>query len=383
MAAKTNGYLVIADITGYTKFLTGSELDHSRGILEDLFETLTARLTSPLILSNIQGDAILAHAPQMRVPDGSLVLDAVEGLYLGFREKLKHMEINTTCPCSACAGISGLDLKFIVHFGEYVEHDLGGRRELSGPDVVRAHRLLKNTVFEETGIRAYALFTESAIADIGMASLFDDAPAFHMEDTDLGVTIARILDMDLRWQRHRGQAPVVVSPQAKLFVPDITRTIKAPPDVVWYYSQDPDQRPRWFEGITKLERDIEKNGRWATGTREHCSHGDGNVSVNIYVDVVPHNHVTYDILLPMDTRLRTSVLLKPQGDETELTIRMAAPSAPGPLRTAWWRLMGKLIFEKKVAGVWRRSLENLDTLVSAEVSPTAAAENNPHRTDTD
>ncbi len=42
-AMAEQGYLLIADITGYTRFLTGSELDHAQGILEGLFAVILER----------------------------------------------------------------------------------------------------------------------------------------------------------------------------------------------------------------------------------------------------------------------------------------------------------------------------------------------------
>src|ERR1700674_100569 len=158
------GYLLIADITGYTRFLTGSELDHARGILEQLFSTLLDKLKSPFLLSNIQGDAILAHARAERVADGGHVLDIVENLYCGFAESLERMLVNTTCTCAACRNISNLDLKLVVHYGEYIEQDIADRKELSGPEVILIHRLMKNKITAATGIRAYAAFTEAAAA---------------------------------------------------------------------------------------------------------------------------------------------------------------------------------------------------------------------------
>ena len=35
-----HGYLLLADISGYTSFLTQTELDHSQEILTDLLETV-------------------------------------------------------------------------------------------------------------------------------------------------------------------------------------------------------------------------------------------------------------------------------------------------------------------------------------------------------
>jgi len=47
------GHLFITDITGYTKFLTRSELDYAKEILEHLHP--------PMIISGTQGDAIICY----------------------------------------------------------------------------------------------------------------------------------------------------------------------------------------------------------------------------------------------------------------------------------------------------------------------------------
>jgi len=46
---------------------------------------------------------------------------------------------NTTCECAACHNTVDVDLKLIVHYGEYIEHELAGHKELSGPDIILAH----------------------------------------------------------------------------------------------------------------------------------------------------------------------------------------------------------------------------------------------------
>ena len=54
-----------------------------------------------------------------------------------------------------------LDLKFVLHAGSYVVQSIGGGRELVGPEVVMAHRLLKNRAAAPSAT-AYALITEAA-----------------------------------------------------------------------------------------------------------------------------------------------------------------------------------------------------------------------------
>jgi Protein of unknown function (DUF2652) len=69
-----------------------------------------------------------------------------------------------SCGCDACASIGGLELKFVLHHGEYVVQSIAGHQELLGPEVTISHLLLKNHVADLVGWSAYALVTESAVA---------------------------------------------------------------------------------------------------------------------------------------------------------------------------------------------------------------------------
>lgn len=73
-----------------------------------------------------------------------------------------------TCRCTACSRVDGLDLKFVLHAGSYVVQSIGGGRELVGPEVVMAHRLLKNHATELIGHSAYALITEAAASHLAV-----------------------------------------------------------------------------------------------------------------------------------------------------------------------------------------------------------------------
>jgi hypothetical protein len=189
-----HGYLLIADITGYTRFLTGSELDHAQGILESLFEVILARLKSPLILSNIQGDAFFAFANDANVHSPGQILDSIEALYFGFRDR-----------------VGSLDLKFIVHHGDYVINDIAGRHELTGPDVILLHRLLKNEVAERTGVKAYALITAAAANALALDELKNETNPYAIKLSEFGTITATVLDLGARWENHRKRDEIVVS----------------------------------------------------------------------------------------------------------------------------------------------------------------------------
>lgn len=52
------GCLMLADISGYTSYLTGVELEHSHDVLADLLDTIVATAEGVLTLSKLEGDAI-------------------------------------------------------------------------------------------------------------------------------------------------------------------------------------------------------------------------------------------------------------------------------------------------------------------------------------
>ena len=64
---REEGYLVLADITGYTSFLTRTELEHAHGIVAELTTLVIARLAAPLRFVELEGDAVFAYAPGRRL----------------------------------------------------------------------------------------------------------------------------------------------------------------------------------------------------------------------------------------------------------------------------------------------------------------------------
>ncbi len=130
-----NGTLVIADITGYTAFLSGSELEHARDSLSSLLNLLLSETRPPLKVANLEGDAIFTYAVEGTFVQGQTLIEAIEQTYVVFRRALEQMVLNTTCTCNACKNIPSLDLKFFVHHGEFAIQKLGSRVDLVGTDV--------------------------------------------------------------------------------------------------------------------------------------------------------------------------------------------------------------------------------------------------------
>ncbi len=134
---------LIADISGYTSFLAGVELDHAHDIIADLMDTVVRRLRPPFRLAKFEGDAAFFYAVADKL-DGSVLQDAIESAYFAYRKRLRNIKQASSCECKACSRMQGLDLKFVSHHGEFIKHRMAGREELAGRDVIVIHRLLKN-----------------------------------------------------------------------------------------------------------------------------------------------------------------------------------------------------------------------------------------------
>ena len=159
-------YFAIADISGYTSFLAGVELDHAQDIIADFMNTVVKGLRPPFRLAKFEGDAAFVYAMVEKI-DGSLLQDTIDSAYFKFRRRLRDVKQASTCECKACVAMSDLDFKFVVHHGEMVKQKMGGREELAGRDVILVHRLLKNTVSEKVGSRAYCALQRRLHPDYG------------------------------------------------------------------------------------------------------------------------------------------------------------------------------------------------------------------------
>ena len=51
------GFLVLADVSGFTAFVTTTELEHGSEIIATLLDEVIVRLSPPLEIQEIEGDA--------------------------------------------------------------------------------------------------------------------------------------------------------------------------------------------------------------------------------------------------------------------------------------------------------------------------------------
>ena len=158
------GFLVLADISGFTAFVTAAELEHGAQVTGALLETVMERLAPPLEIQELEGDAVFALGPDRSLPDGRELPALMGTAFAAFTEERDRLAGHESCTCGACRSTARLNLKLIVHHGRFARQRVGGRPRVTGPDVILAHRLLKNPV----GAGAYLLLTEAARARAGV-----------------------------------------------------------------------------------------------------------------------------------------------------------------------------------------------------------------------
>lgn len=198
MERKTQtGFLVLADISGYTSFVAQTEIEHAEKAISILLETIIERLDDKLTIVKLEGDAVFSYVSDEQIPDCNTMLELLDDTYRIFRDSARDLHAQATCPCKACKAIPTLDLKFFVHHGEYVVQQVAGIKDLLGSDVTLIHRLAKNRVTESTGWNGYVLFTGNCLKRMQA----DKKPFVQQAETyeHLGNVETYVMDMHVRY----------------------------------------------------------------------------------------------------------------------------------------------------------------------------------------
>ena len=160
-----DGVLVLADISGFTAFVTATELEHGPPIIAELLGEVMRQLSPPLEIQEVEGDAVFALGPDRALVPPAILLDVLEDAFVAFRNRQREMQADETCSCNACRNVANLDLKIVAHHGRFLRQMVGDRSQAAGVNVILAHRLLKNGL---AGSRAYILLTEAALRWAGV-----------------------------------------------------------------------------------------------------------------------------------------------------------------------------------------------------------------------
>ena len=196
-------YLLLADISGYTGFMAGVELEHgvdfsagvpaAYSVLGALLDGVIEGLEPDFAVVKLEGDAVFAAAPAASLDgQGDRVLEKLRVMYRAFVDGRTRAIPASDHICSACPAVAHLDLKVVLHRGQAVRQTVGSGSDLLGPAVTVSHRLLKNTIRDRIGFRPYLFLTDAAAAALGVSEL---GIAHREEYPDAGVIEGRIVEL--------------------------------------------------------------------------------------------------------------------------------------------------------------------------------------------
>lgn len=250
--AESNATILIPDISGFTEFMTTTELTHSSHALNYLIEAILKAVGDEYEVSEIEGDAVLL-IKKGPPPTKKEILDTCLKIFNAFHFQRKWMQLHTICPCGACQAIINLTLKFVVHHGPLDEIRVGNFVKQAGPEMIVAHRLLKNSI----GNNEYLLLTEKLLKQV-----VDSSEPIEMEWINSSEEYPSIGKIDYRFallNEARKKCPEPPEPQG-YYRTDNTSHLEIPIAINYFDAymimKDIPTRAEWVPGLFKVEQDI-------------------------------------------------------------------------------------------------------------------------------
>lgn len=163
--------ICIPDISGFTEFLSQTEVELSSKIIPSLLNQIIYTNKIGLKVSEIEGDAVLFFKTG-KLPSLEKLMDQCKLFYTEFYKQLNVLrEENKEATIPEILG-----LKIILHYGQEIAlTKVGNSIKLLGEDLVVAHRLLKNKIRMDE----YVLLTEGLMdyyKESNLDNIFDWAP---------------------------------------------------------------------------------------------------------------------------------------------------------------------------------------------------------------
>lgn len=172
---ETEGFLVLADISGYTTFVRAHKMGkipilgpkmaetsqvHAETVITDLLETIIESVGDTLVLNKLEGDAVLFFRESKGDPDEvNALIQTLITVFDVFNQRVVDLMFCQTCLCDCCQQMKQLRVKIFAHYGQFLVKQIAQFTELAGHDVIIVHRLMKNSVDSDE----YLLLTESLV----------------------------------------------------------------------------------------------------------------------------------------------------------------------------------------------------------------------------
>ena len=157
-----SGFLLIADISGYTPFIKNHSMrkkpiigkkiadfwdSHAHKLINTLLEEIIQNFEPVMQFNKLEGDAALFFLEE--ISDKNQMQDIYKKMVITrerFNSKVNSLQFVQSCPCDPCQQSKNLKLKMFLHKGYFNQTEIRNNQELSGEALIFIHRLLKNKV---------------------------------------------------------------------------------------------------------------------------------------------------------------------------------------------------------------------------------------------
>ena len=268
--------LFLPDISGFTKFMQETEIEHSQHIIQELLEVIINANSINLKVAEIEGDAIFFYRLG-EPPAFEVIIGQIKNMFLRFHIYIRELERDRVCECGACRTAINLSLKFVVHFGEVSFSKIKEHTKLIGSDVIIAHRLLKNNINDQE----YVLFSSKYIQIAGEKENTLEAHCVKIQKGStsyehlgkinytfilLSPLKSEIPEIILEERARRYKKPIIVQKEIKTSMSLIYNTII-----------DLSLRIKWAYGLRDIKYD--KNEIPRIGAKHICAFPIGDVEL--------------------------------------------------------------------------------------------------------
>ncbi len=349
---ETRGLIFIPDISGFTRFVNESEIEHSRFIIQELLEILINANESGLEISEIEGDAILfyKYGEPLHMQD---IYKQVEKMFCAFHRHLATYEHRRLCQCKACVSAINLTLKVITHYGEFTSYSVKNFNKLIGRDIIVAHQLLKNDIDQHE----YWLVTKKLLQDKPLAGFAQWMKWDHsVKQTETGEIPFHYTQLS----QLKNEIPPEPLPQLELSekVKMISASKEYETDIktLFYTAGHFEFRNRWQEGV----KAVDEVDHLLPGVGTRHRHVLDNGQIIFYTSSFSYDPEKKIVFSETDEKKKSSTyfIFEKTGDnKSRFTLDFYLN------KNIASQILFKLTMKKKMENIFHKSLLNLEGLL--------------------
>ena len=354
------GLLFIPDISGFTRFVNETDIDHSRLIIQELLEALINSNTIGLEISEIEGDAILFYrfGESPSLPE---IYRQVEEMFITFHRNIRAYDNRRFCQCNACRATINLTLKVITHYGEFTGYNVKNFNKLIGKDIIVAHQLLKNDI----GQHEYWLVTQSLLPTPDATRL----PGWiewssSSKQTEAGEISFQYTQLSPLKENVKPDPPPKLELSSKIKVLSLSNDYDCDLIPIFHATGDMNYRSRWEEGVDRVEEISPFLPRMGMRCRVVSDRGEKIVYASSY-HYEPEK-ITFSETEDETGRVTFFTLEELNPHRTRVTIDYYLPRAP------FKKLLFQMTEKKQLGQRLRQSLLNLSQVAASIKLPVAS-----------